>query len=439
MNNTSSSVKPTLGFWSLTSIGVGGMVGGGLFAVLGLTALLAKGATPLAFILAGIVAFLTSYSYAKLSVAYPSQGGTVVFLNQAFGPGLFSGGLNILLCLSYVIIVALYAVGLANYAMSLFPHADHLWKNIILSSVVVFLTLLNMTSPRMVIKSELFFNIFKLVILAGFVIAGIWTVDLTRLEAPAWGSFPEILAGGMIIFLSYEGFELIANASLATKKPEKNLPKAFYASVLFVIGLYILISIVAIGNLPIFQFAQARDYALAQSALPFFGNGGFILVSVAAVIASASAINAALYGSAKVTFIVAKDGELPTFLDRMVVGKPIAGLLLLSALVLIVGNFFNIESISMMASAGFLFIFAAVNAANFKLAKETHANRLICAMGFTSCVIATFAIILYKWNTDPIKILALLVLLLASFLIELIYRKATGRRIKNFLHVKFKP
>lgn len=439
MNNTNSSVKPTLGFWSLTSIGIGGMVGGGLFAVLGLTAILAKGATPLAFIMAGTVAFLTSYSYAKLSVAYPSQGGTVVFLNHAFGPGLFSGGLNILLCLSYVIIIALYAVGLANYAMSLFPHADPIWKNIILSSVVIFLTLLNMISPSLVIKSELFFNVFKLVILAGFIIAGIWTVDLNRLEPKAWGTFPQILAGGMIIFLSYEGFELIANASLATKKPEKNLPKAFYTSVLFVIGLYLLISIVAIGNLPILQFVQARDYALAQSALPFFGNGGFILVSVAAIIASASAINAALYGSAKVTFIVAKDGQLPTFLDRMVVGKPIAGLLLLAALALIVGNFFNIESISMMASAGFLFIFAAVNAANFKLAKETHSNRFISAMAFASCVIATLSIIHYKWTTDPIKILALVALISFSFLIELIYRNATGRKIQNFLHVKFKP
>jgi len=415
------------------------MVGGGLFAVLGLTALLAKGATPLAFLMAGLVALFTSYSYAKLSVAFPSQGGTVVFLNQAFGPGLFSGGMNILLCLSYVIIIALYAVGLSNYALSLFHPQNPLWKNVILTGVVLFLTILNVASPRLVIKSELFFNIFKLIILLGFIIAGIWTVEPSRLSVEGWGSFTDILAGGMIIFLSYEGFELIANAAPAAKKPEKNLPRAFYTSVIFVILLYIVIAIVAVGNLPIPEFAQARDYALAQSALPFFGKGGFILVGVAAIIASASAINAALYGSAKVSYIVAKDGQLPSFLDRMVVGKPVEGLLVLSALVLIVGNFFNIESISMMASAGFLFIFAAVNAANFKLAKQTKSSRWMSALGLLSCLVATEAIIHYKWVTAPAKILALAALLALSFLIELAYRNATGRRIKNFLHIKFNP
>lgn len=436
---TTSSVKANLGFWSLTSIGVGGMVGGGLFAVLGLTALLAKGATPIAFTLAGLVALLTSYSYAKLSVAFPSQGGTVVFLNQAFGPGIFSGGLNILLCLSYVIIIALYGIGLANYAMSLFPDADPIWKNIVFSGTVLILTIVNLLGPSLVIKSELFFNVFKLVILAGFIIAGIWSVDVGLLAPPHWPPFSEILAGGMVIFLSYEGFELIANAAPFAKKPEKNLPKAYYFSVLFVIVLYIFISVVAIGNLPIAEFAKARDYALAQSALPFFGKGGFILVGVAAILASASAINAALYGSAKVTYIVAKDGELPVFLDRMVVGKPVEGLIVLSVLVLIVGNLLNIESISMMASAGFLFIFAAVNAANIKLSKETKSKKWVSALGVFACIVATLAIIHYRLTTAPLKILALVALIALSFLLEILYRNGTGRKIKNFLHVKFKP
>ena len=74
-----------LGFWAVVAIGVGGMVGGGIFAVLGLAVQLAHGGTPAAFALAGGVAMLTTYSYAKLSVAYPSRGGTVTFLNRAFG------------------------------------------------------------------------------------------------------------------------------------------------------------------------------------------------------------------------------------------------------------------------------------------------------------------------------------------------------------------
>lgn len=89
--------KDKIGFWSVVSIGVGGMIGGGIFAVLGLAVQLAKGGTPVAFVLAGIIALITSYSYAKLSITYPCQGGTVEFLNQAFGTGIFTGSLNILL------------------------------------------------------------------------------------------------------------------------------------------------------------------------------------------------------------------------------------------------------------------------------------------------------------------------------------------------------
>ncbi len=432
--------KNTLGLWSLLSIGIGGMVGGGLFAVLGLTALLAKGATPLAFLLAGLVALFTSYSYAKLSLTFPTQGGSVVFLNQAFGRGLFAGTLNVLLCLSYVIIIALYAVGFANYAITFSsPPHDPLSQKFIASILIISLTTLNLVSPSMVLKSELFFNIFKLTILAGFIIAGVWTVEPQRLGVSQWGNFEEILAGGMIIFLSYEGFELIANTTPFVKHSVKNIPKAFYISVIFVILLYLCIGIVAIGNLSISEFAVAKDYALAQSALPFFGKGGFILISIAAMIASASAINAALYGSAKVSYIVAKDGELPQFLDRTVVGKPMEGLLVLSLLILIVVNFFDIENISIMASAGFLLIFAAVNWAHIKLAKQTQGRKWISFAGFLSCMIACASIISYRLHTAPQKIFALLGIVLIAFLIEWIYRKLSGREIKNFHIVKINP
>ncbi len=113
--------KGPLGLLSVISIGIGGMVGGGIFAVLGLAVLLSGGGTYIAFALAGIVALITSYSYAKLSVTYPSQGGTVEFLDQAFGPGLITGGLNVLLFLSYIVMLSLYAFAFGSYLIQLFP------------------------------------------------------------------------------------------------------------------------------------------------------------------------------------------------------------------------------------------------------------------------------------------------------------------------------
>lgn len=78
-----------IGLRSAISIAIGGMVGGGIFAVLGLAVSLAKGGTPLAFLIAGLIALITSYSYVKLSLKYPDRGGTVKFINQGFGRGIF--------------------------------------------------------------------------------------------------------------------------------------------------------------------------------------------------------------------------------------------------------------------------------------------------------------------------------------------------------------
>jgi amino acid transporter len=105
----SKSTKETLGYWEVTAIGIGGMVGGGIFAVLGLSVELTSGGAPVAFLIAGILALVTSYSYARLSVTYPSQGGTVVFPDRAFGSGLLTGTANILLWISYMVMLSLYA------------------------------------------------------------------------------------------------------------------------------------------------------------------------------------------------------------------------------------------------------------------------------------------------------------------------------------------
>ena len=99
------------------------MVGGGIFAVLGLAVTMAKGGVPVAFLLSGIVALLTAYSYSKLSTAFPSQGGTVEFLNQAFGEGLAAGTLNVLLWLSYIVMLSLYSYAFGSYGKMFFPEA----------------------------------------------------------------------------------------------------------------------------------------------------------------------------------------------------------------------------------------------------------------------------------------------------------------------------
>jgi len=419
-----------IGFWSVTSIGVGGMVGGGIFAVLGLAVQMAKGGVPLAFFLSGVVAMLTAYAYARLSVTYPSQGGTVEYLNQAFGPGLLTGGLNILLWLSYIVMLSLYAFAFGSYGKTFFPAgAQAVWKHVLISTVVVGLTVLNVVGAKAVGRAEEWIVGIKVTILLLFIAFGLWSVQLRRLTPASWADPVSLFAGGMIIFLAYEGFELIANTAQDVRAPHKTLPRAFYASVGFVIALYVLVSFVTAGNLPVAQIVAAKDYALAEAAKPFLGDLGYTLIAVAALMSTASAINASLYGAARVSYIIAKDGELPDFLEHKIWNRPLEGLVFTSALTLLTANFLDLSSISMMGSAGFLLIFAAVNAANVRLHHKTGSQRWISVAGALACLAALGALVWRIAQNSPQKILLLVFMLAAAFGLEIIYRSVSGRKL----------
>jgi amino acid transporter len=417
-----------LGFWEVASIGVGGMVGGGIFAVLGLSVDLARGGAPLAFAVAGLVALVTAYSYARLSVTYRSQGGTVSFLDRAFGAGFFTGSANVLLWISYIVMLALYAYAFGSYGAELIPGGPSpLRRHLLISGALVSLTLLNLLSAKLVGEAEDAVVGVKITILLLFIVVGIWGVDPTRLGPSAWAPPLELIAGGMIIFLAYEGFELMANAAEDVRNPSTTLPRAFFVTVTFVLVLYVLVSAVAVGTLSLSEIASARDYALAAAARPFLGAAGKVLVAVAAVLSTASAINATLYGAARLSYIIAKDGELPAALERNVWNRPLEGLLITTAAALLLANLVDLSSISTMGSAGFLLIFAAVNLANARLAEETGSRRWLSLLGAALCLGALLVLLGQTWRTSPARLGVLGGMLALAAAVEGSYR-VFGRR-----------
>jgi amino acid transporter len=426
----SASGDGRLGYWEVTAIGVGGMVGGGIFAVLGLSVDLAGGGAPIAFLIAGIVALATSYSYARLSVTFPSQGGTVAFLDRAFGPGLLTGTANILLWISYIVMLSLYAYAFGSYGASLFPPAVHdLCKHILITGSIVGITVLNLFSARLIGEAEDWIVLIKLTILALFIAVGIGGIDGTRLAPSAWSSLPNLIAGGMIIFLAYEGFELIANTAQDVRDARRTLPLAYYSGVGFVIVLYVLVAVVTVGTLPVARIVDAKDYALAEAAQPFLGHFGFILIAVAAILSTASAINATVYGAARLSYVIAKDGELPGELERKAWGKPIEGLLITSGATLLIANVADISSMSTMGSAGFLLIFAAVNGANAVLADYTQSKKWLSLAGVVLCLGALASLLWQTAQNEPGQLIVLFVMAGAAFTIESAFRLITKRTL----------
>lgn len=196
-------MREKIGFWEAFSIGVGGMIGGGIFAVLGLSVQLAKGSAPIAFFLAGIVALTTAYSYAKLSLRYPSEGGTIEFLTKAFGTGLFSGGMNILLLVSYVVMISLYAYAFGSYAANAL--GIPLLRSIFIPFVILLFTVLNAYGAVVSGSTEDLLVAFKLTVLIIVTGAGMALVNPERLTPSYWADPASIVAGGMIIFLDTRG------------------------------------------------------------------------------------------------------------------------------------------------------------------------------------------------------------------------------------------
>ena len=294
---------------------------------------------------------------------------------------------------------------------------------------VISITGLNLFNAKLIGEAEVWIVLIKLTILIFFIVVGIWDVDWPRLAPAKWSPPLNLVAGGMIIFLAYEGFELIANTARDVRNPETTLPRAFYSSVVFVIVLYVLVAVVTIGNLPVAKIVAAKDYALAEAARPFLGQAGFLLIAVAAMLSTASAINATVYGAARLSYVIAKDGELPKYLEKKTWGEPVEGLLITSGVTLVMANVADLSSMSTMGSAGFLIIFAAVNLANADLAKETGSKRWLSLIGAGLCLGALGSLIWYTAKHSPGHLWILIGMAGAAFLIETTYRLATKRAI----------
>ena len=419
--------QPGIGIFGALSIGVGGIVGGGFFATFGITAAAAKGGTPLAFLIGGAIALITAYSYIGLTLRFPGPGGTVKFISEAYGRSLAAAAINVLLILSYVAIMSVYAYALADYTLPYLPEAMRpLASHVIASAALIVLGLVNFAGAALVEKSESAFNVGKLAVLGLFIVVGLLApgLDWGRLSPDAWAPPSAIIASGMIGFLAYEGFELIANASDQIVNPRRTLPVAFLGSVIIAIVAYALAFIVGIGHLPFAELVDAKDFAISAAAGNFLGPFGFAMMAVGAVLASASAINADYFGASKLPPRLAGIDELSSAFQRSLRGQSVVSLLVVGGLALAAVNFVSIEAMSSATSGGFLLVYAAVNIAAVRLAPQTGTNPLIPGIAALLCL-AALAITVWQFVADPATVsqaYAIAGIVILSLLIEIIYR-----------------
>ncbi len=421
----------SLGLYAATSIGIGGMIGAGIFSIFGTAVKISGNAVYIPFIIAGVVALLNGYSYAKLGVRYQSAGGPVEFLLKGFGDGILSGGLNLLLWISYIFALALYSKGFSSYAVTFLPPDSALvWEKIFATAIILVFTVINFIGAKAVGKSELFIVSIKFGILVLFAAAGIAYMDIGNLSIFLWPDSKSILFGAGVVFLAYQGFGLITNAAEDITNPETTLPRAIYLSIILVIIIYVSVSLAVIGNLSTFEIEKSKDYALAAAAKPFLGVIGFKIMALAALISTSSAINASLYGGANISYLLAKEGRLPFFFERKIWKRGTEGLFITSGLVILLANFLPLDGIGMLASTSLLIIYIAVNVSHLRLLEETGAKRWIIQISLLSNLVFFGVLVYYEFMSSKLTMELLLITVFFCFSVELIYRKFSGRTIK---------
>ncbi len=208
--------------------------------------------------------------------------------------------------------------------------------------------------------------------------------------------------GAALIFVAYEGFELIPNAVHEMQDVEHNLSRAIMISIVITTIIYILVSLVAVGNLQPAEISRYKEYALAVAARPFLGQAGFLLIGLGAVLSTASAINATLFGTARLGMVMAREQALPHVFSLRERTKdiPWVSLCIISALAICFVSLGNLEIISSFASSTFLLIFVCINLAAFLLRARIGLHAAIPLLGFTLSLAAWLVLGFYLWRHD---------------------------------------
>ena len=372
-----NSGQKAFGLWSAVFLGIGSMVGAGIFVLLGEAGAIAGSLVWVSFIFGGIIALLSGYSLAKLATAYPSRGGIVEYLVQCYGEGVFSGSLSVLFYLSAMVAIAMVAKTFGTYAsMMIFGDDVAMWSNIIAVAVLLLFMLINLAGSSLIARSENVIVIIKLTIIILFTVVVFFYIDPALLSLKNSPPVMNVFSSIALTFFAFEGFRVITNTAEDMENPGQTMLKAMFIAIGFVMILYVAVTFAVFGNLSLPEIIKAQDYALAEAARPAFGQLGFTMMAVAALISTASSINANLYAVTNVTYQMAKNGELPKVYIRNVWNSS-EGLVISTFILILFVLFFNLNEIAAIGSISILFIHAFVHIGHFLKISETKASKVL--------------------------------------------------------------
>ncbi len=421
--------KPTdekLGLRELIAMGVGGMIGGGIFSVLGIAVTLGGHAAPLSFVIDMLIALAAGYHYVRLALTFRDDGASYTYLRRAWPSRPWIAGIEgWTVILGYVGTLALYAFTFGAYGADLLGSAGNPAVRIWLSAgVLLFFMVVNLEGVRSAGVTEDLIVYGKIIILGLFGAIGLSQVQTDRFLPLFDQGVSGVFLGAAVIFVAYEGFQLITNAVHETRDPDRDIPWGIYGSILITGLIYLVLAVVAVGTLSLAQIESAEEYALAQVAQPILGNAGRVLIGLAALMATSSAINSTLFGASRMIAEMAGQRMMPRlFTQRDRKGVPWAAVVAMTGAGLAFALLGSLSVIAEFSSMTFLLVSIGVSLANLKLRGQTGAKIRIALAGLVLMVITVVTILIYLAVTNPAELGTILALYLVVGGVALAYMR----------------
>jgi amino acid transporter len=413
-------------------LGIGSMIGAGIFALLGEGGAIAGAAVWLSFLIGGIVALLVGYVCVKLGVRYPSSGGLITYLIAAFGRGRLTGVASWLGYIAAIVIVgAMVAVSFGGYATSLFigDGAGPAWDNLFASVLVVAMTAVNLVGAQFVARAQTVIVAGVLASFAVFICVTIADLDPDLLAFSGYPSLSKIIAGVAITFFAYLGFNVITFAAGDLRDPAHDLPRAMYFALGCTALVYVLVAVGVFGTLTVPEVIDYGETAIAEAARPALGDAGFAVMAVVALLSTAGATNATLYASSGLTGSLAGEGLFPRMFGSDSRFGARAGLLVTAVLVLVVANAVDLSAIASVGSAVSLTIFLLIGVAGWRQRRETSSSPAIVVLALV--VIATVLVffVVDTLDNDPWTFVAIVAIGLLSIGLDAAGRRGPSERV----------
>ena len=368
-----------LSLFSATMIGVGAMIGAGIFVLTGVAAGIAGPAFILAFLLNGIVTFFTASAYAELGGTIPEAGGGYLWVKEALPPpmGFLSGWMS---WMAHSVACSLYAVGFGAYFAEFLNSAGvkiisdtEILKKILAFLLVSVFTYINYKGVRETGIAQTIVTILKILILSIFILLGLFFIFRNPSSLAHFTPFvpkgtTAILIAMGLTFIAFEGYEIIAQSGEEITNPRRNIPRAIFYSLLIVVPIYLFVGFVALGvvepgNLTAWDFlGLKKEIGLIEAAKNLSSFGG-IIIMIGGLFSTISALNATIYSSSRVSFAMGRDHNLPNFFSKIhsKFKTPFGALLGSYIIIILTVLFLPIEDIAFSADIMFLFLFILVN------------------------------------------------------------------------------